>query len=439
MFTTLLAGAFTIGLIIFVHELGHFLAARAVGIHVHRFSIGMGPVLLRRKWRGTEWALSLLPLGGYVRMAGMELAPMEGGDVDESALPPRTLFRHKSLGARFLAILGGPLANLVLAALLSVGLFLHGGETIYPTTWLDEPPEGSPALEAGIQRADRLLTVAGEAVENWNDVDRLLQNAKGSDIELALRRDDRTLQFHLPSSPDQASRGLLPLFDNRVGQVLKGGPADRAGIGEGDRILAVAGKPVRFFEDIAEIVNARAGEETTIRWDHAGKIREASLMPEASEGPTSDGAGEKIGRIFFEPYLESRALGLWASVKGGLARTLGYVVMTLSFLREAFLFRVDASAVGGPIAIFQMAGRMAGWGLENLLFFIAFFSTQLFLLNLLPIPVLDGGHIVLMIPELFGRDLSEKLRLRVTQAGMVLLLGLIVLVVFNDLRRILGG
>ncbi len=437
--TTLLAGIFTIGIIVFVHELGHFLGARAVGIHVHRFSIGMGPVILRLRWIGTEWALSLLPLGGYVRMAGMELAPMEGGEFDETALPADSLYRNKSLGARFLAVIGGPLANLILAALISIGLLWSGGETIYPTTWLSDPVEDTPAAALGIQRGDRLMRIDGELVSDWNAVDRILREGEVSPVAIEVDRAGRTLSLSIQRPVEGAGWGLIPLFDNRVGRILAGGPADEAGLREGDRIVEVEGQPVHFFEDIAEIINGRAGQETQVSWEHDGTLVEAIIVPEASETPNPDGSVETIGRIFFEPYLASRPIGLWGSITGGLDRTFGYVAMTLAFLKEAIFFRVNADAVGGPIAIFQMAGQMAGWGMENLLFFIAFFSTQLFLLNLLPIPVLDGGHILLMIPELFGREVSENLRLRLTQAGLVLLLGMIVLVVFNDLRRILGG
>ncbi|MBC8366342.1 RIP metalloprotease RseP [bacterium] len=437
--TTLLAGVFTIGVIIIVHELGHFLAARAVGIHVHRFSVGMGPVILRKRGFGTEWALSLLPLGGYVRMAGMELAPMEGGEFDETALPPESLYRNKSLGARFLAIIGGPLANLILAALISIGLLWAGGETIFPTTWLADPTADSPAAALDIQRGDRLARVSGEEVDDWNSVDRLLRADDSSPVSIVVDREGQVLNLAIERPEEGLGWGLIPLFDNRVGRVLKDGPAFEAGLREGDAIVEVDGKPVQFFEEIAEIINTRAGEETLIRWDHEGTLMEARLTPEASEVPNADGSVEVIGRIFFEPYLGSRPIGIWGAVTGGLDRTFGYVAVTLDFLKEAVFFRVSADAVGGPIAIFQMAGQMAGWGFSNLLFFIAFFSTQLFLLNLLPIPVLDGGHIILMIPELFGREVSENLRLRLTQAGLVLLLGIIVLVVFNDLRRIIGG
>jgi len=439
MLTTILAGVVTLGLIIFIHELGHFLGAKAAGIHVHRFSIGMGPVLLSRRWKGTEWALSLLPLGGYVRMAGMELAPMEGGDMEEAELPPETLFRNKSLGGRFLAIIAGPLANLILAALISIGLLVSGGETVYPTTWLSEPPESSLAAEAGLLRGDRILEVNGQESPDWNAVDALLRTGEGAVQSLLVEREGRKLSVQLPVPAEGQSWGLIPLFDNRVGRMLRDGPAARAGIREGDRLVEVAGRPVLFFEEIAEIINERAGEETLVVWERNGERFEAMLLPEASDTPDADGKVRSIGRIFFEPYLESRPLSLWSSVKGGLTRTVGYIALTLAFLKEAVFFRVNADAVGGPIAIFQMAGQMAGWGLENLLFFIAFFSTQLFLLNLLPIPVLDGGHILMMIPELFGREVSENLRLRLTQVGMFILLGIIVLVIFNDLRRVITG
>jgi regulator of sigma E protease len=283
-------------------------------------------------------------------------------------------------------------------------------------------------------RGDRILALDGVAVANWNELDDLVREGELEVLPLSLERGGSVFEAELRAGED--GWGFMPLLDNRVGKVLRGGPADEAGIRRGDRILQVDGRGVSFFNDIAEIVNERPGEEISIVWEREGQRREALVTVESAAVPTVDGGSETIGRIFFEPFMETRELGWGESLAGGAAQVTFYVAATVDFLLH---LPSQGASVGGPILIFRTAGEMAGWGFERLLIFIAFFSTQLCLLNLLPIPVLDGGHVLLLIPEIFGLKVGEKLRLRLTQAGMMLLLGIMVLVVPLDLRRLFGG
>jgi regulator of sigma E protease len=437
----LLAGAFTISFIIFIHELGHFLAARAVGIHVHRFSIGFGPVLL--KWRAfsTEWALSLLPFGGYVKMAGMVDAPGEGEvPDDEDTLPPESLYRNKAVWQRLTAIIAGPLANLILALLISMILIYQEGEPIYPGTWLGDPVAESPAAAAGIQRGDRIVSWDGVTAGNWNELGHLVNDAGSTRHRISLMRDEAVLEVELDlgGGDDPASSGLVPILDNRIGNILVDGPADLLGLETGDRIVAINGETVRFFDRISEIVNGSAGVELAIEWDRDGQRFQGSITPAVTQIPDPENREKMIegGRIYYEPYLEWRAIGPGEAIKSGAAQVGYWSTMTLGWLGKVFTGRGDKESVGGPIQIFRTAGEMLRWGFGRLFTFIAFFSTQLFLLNLLPIPVLDGGHILFLGFEAVGRPVSEEIRMRLTMVGLAVMLGLMAIIVLLDILKV---
>ena len=444
MITTILAMIFTLGLVVFVHELGHFLAARSVGIHVHRFSIGIGPVLLRRRAFGTEWALSLLPFGGYVRMAGMMEAIGEGEIPEEEAtLPPELLYRNKPVWARLWAILAGPLANLVLAIVLTTGILWSQGFPIYPDVWLDAPEAGSAAALAGIERGDKVVGLGGEEVSDWNAFATTLSEGGPGEYAIEVERDGQRLALDLTLTATEGDfdpTGLAPLHDNRVGRVLKKGPAHRLGLEHGDRIVELEGEPVRFFDQIAEVVNASPGVELAIAWERGGERREGRVTPEAAQAPdpADDTKVITIGRIYFEPYTTGyEAIGFVEAVKYGSLQVYLTATKTLEWIWMQVTFRGSKDAVGGPIMIAKVAGEMARWGWDRLLGFIAFFSTQLFLLNLLPIPVLDGGHVVFLALEGVGLPVNENLRMRMAMVGMVLLLGLMFFILVLDIGRVI--
>lgn len=444
MITVLLAFVFTLGVVILVHELGHFLAARSVGIHVHRFSIGLGPVLLRWRGLGTEWALSLLPFGGYVKMAGMLESVGEGETPPEEAdLPADVLYRNKPIIARLWAIVAGPLANLVLAVVLMTGVFYVQGFPIVPDVYLDTPPAGTPAALAGVERGDEVTAVNGAPVANWNEFATTLGDGGEGSYRLTVRRDGQPVELDLTLTSTDGQfdpTGLGALYDNRVGRVLKDGPADRLGLTQGDRIVELDGKPVRFFDEIASTVNASAGKPLEITWEHEGQRMTGSITPEKAQVP--DPADEdkviEAGRIYFEPYSEgTERIGLAEAVKVGTLQVVFTGRKTLEWVGKQVTFRGSKDAVGGPVLIAKVAGEMARWGWDRLLTFVAFFSTQLCLLNLLPVPVLDGGHVVFLLLEAVGLPLREQLRMRLTMAGMVLLMGLMFLILLLDIGRVL--
>ena len=444
MITTILAMIFTLGLVVLVHELGHFLAARSVGIHVHRFSIGLGPVLLRWRGLGTEWALSLLPFGGYVKMAGMLEAVGEGEvPAEEATLPPERLYRNKSILARLWAILAGPLANLVLAVVLTTGIYAVQGFPIIPDVILSEPPAATPAARAGLARGDRVLVLDGQPVTNWNEFAERLSAGGAGQYQLGVERAGERLELTLVLTATEGRfdpTGLSVLGDNRVGRVLRNGPADRLGLASGDRILELDGRPVAHFDEIATIVNASPGRALAIVWEHAGERREGSITPELAQVP--DPADEdkiiEAGRIYFEPYSEgTEAIGLLDAAKYGSLQVFYTARKTLEWVVKQVTFRGSKDAVGGPILIAKVAGEMARWGWDRLFGFIAFFSTQLCLLNLLPVPVLDGGHVSFLLLEAVGLPVREQWRLRLTMAGMFILLGLMLFILVLDLGRVL--
>lgn len=444
MITTVLAMVFTLGLVVLVHELGHFLAARSVGIHVHRFSIGLGPVLLRWRGLGTEWALSLLPFGGYVKMAGMLESVGEGETPPEEALlPPEALYRNKSILARLWAIVAGPLANLVLAVALSTGIYAVQGFPIIPDVILSEPPADTPAARAGIARGDRVVALNGEDVANWNAFAERLSTGGAGSYRLGVERGAERLELVLELTATGGRfdpTGLSVLSDNRVGRVLRSGPADRLGLATGDRILELDGKPVAYFDEIAAIVNASPGRALSIAWEHAGERRTGSITPELAQVPDPADEDKVIdaGRIYFEPYSEgTEPVGFFAAIKYGSLQVLFTAQKTLDWLGKQLTFRGSKDAVGGPILIAKVAGEMARWGWDRLLGFIAFFSTQLFLLNLLPVPVLDGGHVLFLLLEAVHLPVREQWRVRLTMAGMALLLGLMLFILVLDLGRVL--
>ncbi len=440
---TLLAMIFTLGLVVFIHEMGHFLAARSVGIHVHRFSIGLGPVLLRWRGFGTEWALSLLPFGGYVKMAGMVEAVGEGEvPEDEATLPPEMLFRNKSVPKRLWAIIAGPLANLVLAVALTTGVLYVQGLPIYPDVWLAEPAAESAAAQAGIERGDKVISLDGEEIPDWTAFAGQLSSGGAGDYQLGIDRGGETMTLTLTLTATEGEfdpPGLISLHDNRVGRVLKDGPAYRLGLRHGDRIVAVGGEPVAFFDEIAERVNANPGVELSMAWLRDGERMEGLVTPEEAQAPdpTDDTKVVNIGRIFFEPYNAGyRKIGVGEAAKYGFMQISYTAQLTLQWLGKQVIGQGSWDSVGGPVKIAEVAGQMARWGWDRLFGFIAFFSTQLFLLNLLPIPVLDGGHVLFLGMEGLGRPMREEMRMRLTMAGMVLLLGFMLFVLMRELWQL---
>jgi regulator of sigma E protease len=461
---TIFAFVFTLGLVIIVHELGHFLFCKLFGVYVKTFSIGIGPKVIRKQIGETEYVLSAIPFGGYVKMAGegiMEeiqdtgtweerkypLGTEEGNREaagNDLHIPPERHFNNRPAWQRLLVFVAGPLFNLVLAFLVYAGIVLQGGLVEIPVTRVGSVAPGSPAAEAGLQVGDRILSVDGVRMSLWDDIlvslvtpslDTPLAPAA---VPLEVLRGGRVLALSLtPGWLAESERwrvGIEP-WDTEVGLVQRGSPADQLGLEEGDRILALDGEAVTSFVAIAERINGSAGREVQVLWERDGELHEGVVVPESTEvQPDST-----IGRIYFDRRYVHRSVGVGQAVEVGVRATWRTMTATLQVLSRFVGGKLGLEAVGGPIRIGQVAGEMLRWSFSHLMQFIAFFSVNLFLLNLLPIPVLDGGHVLFLVLEVvMGRRVHERILAIATQVGLIILLLFMTFVVVVDVLKVTG-
>lgn len=453
MLLTIAAFIFVLGVLIFVHELGHFMAAKSVGIAVPRFSIGLGPITpLRFERGGTEYVLSWIPFGGYVKMASREeqeaMASLEGGELDH-VYPNDQLFESKSLWARILVISAGVIMNFLFAWATYSGLALVHGKAEDPTTTLsgvvsEQLPEAASPL-AEVPRGTRIVAVNGEPVESWNDVvdqifdptsERLRFELEGADpVVLEIAGTEAEARAKLASS-------LIPLWEPRIDLVQPGKPAAEAGMESGDLIVAIDGEPVAAWDQLVTLVRDSAGEERTFTVERGGESLDLAITPAEESVRGAGGEEQKVGQIGVTPRLEEKRVrfGFVASIAEGGRRTWANTVQVLYFLKGMILGDISTRELGGPILIGQASGQFARAGFSALLVFMAFLSVNLAVLNLLPIPVLDGGHLVFLVLEGLrgGKPLSLDLRQRLIQVGLFVLLGIMVLAIGNDLFRVFG-
>ena len=447
--TTLLAFLATLAILIVFHEFGHYLVARLAGVKVLRFSVGFGKVIAQRTDRhGTEWALSAMPLGGYVKML----------DEREAPVPPELLdraFNRKPLGARAAIVAAGPLANFLLAILLFWGLFMAGVPILKPV--LGEPPAGSSAALAGVRGGETVLSVNGEAVESFQDLHWLtLKHAIGQDslkletldsghhlAERTLTVTERDAAFE--QSPLKAL-GLvryLPPLEPVLGE-LADGVASRAGLKPGDRVLAVDERPVRQWDDVVSAVRASPGKPLRLRIQRADGTREFTLTPERVGG-----SGQPFGRIgaaprldpdLFAPYHGEARYGPVEALSRAVARTWELSVFSLEMLGRMIVGEVSIKNLSGPITIADYAGQSVQTGWASFVAFLALVSVSLGVLNLLPVPLLDGGHLLYYAAEFFtGRPVSERVQEIGQRIGIGLLSLLMFFALYNDIQRLFLG
>lgn len=449
--STLLAFLVTIAILIVIHEFGHYAAARANGVKVLRFSVGFGPVLAQRRDRhGTEWALSAVPLGGYVKM----LDEREG-EVAEADLP--FAFNRKGVRQRFVIVAAGPLANFALAILLYWALYVHGVPVLKPV--IGEPPAGTPAAMAGFQAGERITTVNGEAVEDWQGLHWLvLKHGMGTGRLQLETRDDRehinSRQLDL-SAIDLAEQGedplavlglrrYLPEFPPIIGQVVTGSPAERAGLRQGDRLLSIDGEPLANWQAAVERIRARPGQTLRMLVERDGGSLDVSVLADAAQA-----GGETIGRIGAAPWVDPALMaslqgevrfGALEAMKRALQKTWDLSVFSLEMLGRMVIGEASLKNLSGPITIADYAGRSAEAGTGAFVAFLALISVSLGVLNLLPIPLLDGGHLLYYLAEFFtGRPVPDAVQAIGQKVGAALLAALMFFALFNDFHRLFAG
>ncbi|MEN8005597.1 MAG: RIP metalloprotease RseP [Candidatus Krumholzibacteriota bacterium] len=462
---TIFAFLLTLGLVVIVHELGHFLFCKLFGIYVKTFSIGIGPKFLRKRWGETEYVLSAIPFGGYVKMAGegvmeeiqdtgtweerkyplgTEEGNAEAAGIDDH-IPPHRLLHSRPAWQRLLVFIAGPLFNLVLSFLLYTGLVLSNGLQNIPFTTVGEIRADSPAMAADFRAGDEILTVNGRTVENWGEIENALvpvELRKTGEVPpstVEVRRDGTVVDLELqPLFDGEAGYWTLGLevWNTTVGLVKRNGPAADLGLQTGDVVQSVNGKPVTSFSGIARIINDNPDEEIEIIWLRDGQVMSGLVVPELKETQP----GVMKGRIFMEPFFAYEKVGLGTAMVMGYERTIGTIKITVGVLRDFVLRRLGLDAVGGPLRIGQAAGEMLSWSFSHLMYFVAFFSINLFLLNLMPIPVLDGGHVLFLLVEVArgGKPVPERLQAIATQVGLIILLLFMTFVVVLDVWKVTG-
>ena len=441
-----------LGVLVFVHEAGHFIAAKWAGIYVHRFSLGLGAPVKALSWkRGeTEYTVSWLPLGGYVKMASKEeevtSSALEGGKATDP-VPPDRVFEAKPVWKRMIVILAGVTMNALFAWGVFVYLAAKNGEQIIVTTTVGQVNKAAlPAAAADLGRlepGDRIVSINGVPVNSWNDVEQQLQSAPGDDLrvqaegrpELIARASADDLEARLA-----ISQAIAPYRLAVVDTVVGGTPAAAAGVASGDTIIAIDGQPIEQWYDLVRYVEPSAGRELALEIGGPGGRRTVRVTPRAESIMAGDSTRE-VGRIGVGPKLDVtyREYSLAQAMKAGTNQTIASSTLIIRSLKGMIKGLISPRTLGGPVAIGQMAGQSMRLGLDPFLAFMALISVNLAVLNLLPIPVLDGGQFIFLLAEgITRRPLSLKLRERLTAVGLVLIVLLMVFAFSNDILKAFG-
>ena len=453
MLTTILAGVFILSVVIVVHEFGHFIVAKKLGIFVKVFSIGFGRTLLKKRIGDTVYAISALPFGGYVKFAGeteegeAKEAPRgkTADEIPDHEIDPGRYFINKRPLVRGAVVFAGPFSNYVLAVLIYIVMFTVIGLPVQPeTTVIGTVDRGSPADSAGLEVNDTILAVAGDSVGNWDDVVNDIWERREEAIPLRVLRGADTLDvsYRCGIEGKTVSLGFGVFVPPVVGQIKRDGPAYRAGMRRGAMIEAINDTTVVTFYDIERIIHANAEVPLFVRWSQDGVQRADTIVP-VSKKVLKEGSKtefEIVGQIGVGPDYRNERVGFFGAVTMSLRATAGMIKEIVSFLGLLLSGRAGVDALGGPILITQMAGDMARWGFNNLMYFLAFFSINLCIFNLLPVLPFDGGHLALFSYEgITRRRVNRRLRDLLTQGGFVLLIGLMIFVLVLDLTRCAGS
>ncbi|HHL38980.1 MAG TPA: RIP metalloprotease RseP [Deltaproteobacteria bacterium] len=432
--TTLVSFIIVLGALIFIHELGHFVVAKLSGVGVERFSLGFGPKVLWFRRGETEYRVSLLPLGGYVKMVGEHLDDeVEPAELDKS-------FNRKPVRTRAAIVAAGSVMNLVLAALLLPLIYMIGIEVpayLEGEAVIGYVAEDGAAGAAGIKKGDVVTAVDGRPIRSWEELATALVMNPDKPLEVEVRRDGETFTTVLTPQASQSTgggvAGLLPPMEPVIGRVSPGYPAEAAGLEPGDRIAAIEGREITHWAELEGLIHNSDGP-LELRIVRGSESFTVEITPRFNEE-----MGVYLIGISRSEETVHKSYGLIGAVRHGMAAGVKMTVQLFVVIKGLVVGDYSLKTLGGPIMIAQAAGQAAESGVTDLLSLMAFLSLQLGIINLFPIPVLDGGHLVFLVVEAArGRPLSERVVGIAQQVGLALLITLMVLVSYNDVLRLFG-
>ena len=441
--------AFVVAILLLVslHEFGHYIVARWCGVKVLRFSVGFGKPFWKKQRGDTEWCLAPIPLGGYVKMVDTR-----EGEVAEADLP--YAFDKQPPLKRIAIVVAGPLVNLILAVLLYVASFnLYGVTEVKP--WVGTVESDSLAAKAGFQVGDRITSINGKAVHDWMDAQTELVIAlQAGNVTVGVQDAQGVATARImdvaanPASVDAATQGqgvgIWPIkVKSEISQVLPNSAAERAGLKAGDKVVAVNGQKLLGWKDWVDVIKASPGKDLSLDVQRQGQILSLMLRPDSEDkGQQLEGkagVAASIDNDWEAQVKTQREVGIGESVVLAAQKTWNLSALTLKFLGKLIMGEASIKGISGPVSIGEMAGKSAMMGLETYIQFLAVISISLGVMNLLPIPVLDGGHLLYYIIEwVRGKPLSEHVQTVGLKIGLCIM-GLFMLVAFfNDFTRIFG-
>lgn len=435
-----------LGVLVAFHELGHFLAARWVGVKVLKFSLGFGPKIFGRQVGETEYLLSAIPLGGYVKLFGE--------DETEAATPEdrRRSFAHQGIWGKVLIVAAGPGFNFILAYLIFAG-WLSTGSPLFVPTFRDLSPDiealvpGSPASSAGMEVGDHITKVNGKEISTRTELLDAVSRSKGEALSLEIKRGSQIKPLSVtpvpvqgqPASPDEPMYTIgVEETPPLVTSVMHGLPASTAGFQAGDRVIGIDGQTIYTWLQMTTIVR-----DSPNKLLHVDVLRNGQRIPltvtPSSEKATVNGQSVEVGKIGISGPGRSlmRADNPLQAVYQGLDATWGWTELTAIGLYKMVVGDISSKNIGGPLTIANISGEAASQGASSVVFLIAILSINLGVLNLLPIPILDGGHLLFFLIEgILRKPLGDRQREIAQQAGLVLLVGVMIFAFWNDLERI---